>query len=226
MKLIIDDGNIENIKEIYEYFEVDGVTTNPSILAKQGKNPKNVLKEIREFIKDDELHIQVLSNKASDIEKEARIIVKEFGENTFIKIPSNKEGFKAMRNLVKEGINVTATAIYSPMQAFLAMKAGAKYVAPYVNRIDNLGYDGLYTVKKIQNIIDTNGFDTEILAASFKNSNQALSLIEYGIGALTCSADVIRKFVDDRNVDKAVDDFAKDFEKLNNIKKTMIDYLS
>ncbi|MDY3006658.1 fructose-6-phosphate aldolase [Anaerococcus sp. AGMB00486] len=226
MKLIIDDGNIENIKEIYEYFEVDGVTTNPSILAKQGKNPKNVLKEIREFIKDDELHIQVLSNKASDIEKEARIIVKEFGENTFIKIPSNKEGFKAMRNLVKEGINVTATAIYSPMQAFLAMKAGAKYVAPYVNRIDNLGYDGLYTVKKIQNIIDTNGFDTEILAASFKNSNQALSLIEYGIGALTCSADVIRKFVDDRNVDKAVDDFAKDFEKLDNIKKTMIDYLS
>lgn len=226
MKLIIDDGNIENIKEMYEYFAVDGVTTNPSILAKQGKNPKEVLKEIRDFIKNDELHIQALSKSAEDIEKEARLITKEYGENTFVKIPSNKEGFKAMKNLTKVGINVTATAIYSPMQAFLAMKAGAKYVAPYVNRIDNLGYDGLYTVKKIQNIIDTNGFPCEILAASFKNSNQALSLIEYGIGALTCSADVIRKFVDDRNVDKAVDDFAKDFEKLDNSKKTMIDYLS
>ena len=112
------------------------------------------------------------------------------------------------------------------MQAFLAMKAGARYVAPYVNRIDNLGYDGLYVVKKIQNIIDSNQFETEILAASFKNSNQALELIEYGIGSLTCGVEVINKFVDDRNVDRAVEDFSKDFEKIEYSKKTMIDYLN
>lgn len=226
MKLLIDDANIEKIKEIYQYYLVDGVTTNPSILSKQKQSPKNVLSEIRKIIGQDELHVQVLSKNSKDIIKEAKLIVKEFGENTFVKIPSNKEGFKAMKELEKENIKVTATAIYSPMQAFLAMKAGAKYVAPYVNRIDNLGYDGLYVVKKIQNIIDSNQFETEILAASFKNSNQALDLIEYGVGALTCGVDVINKFVDDRNVDRAVEDFSKDFEKIDPNKKTMIDYLN
>lgn len=225
MKLIIDDANIKNIKYLYEYFPVDGVTTNPSILARQNKNPKEVLKEIRQFIKDDELHIQVLEKEADGIIKEAKLIRKVYGDKTFIKIPSNKEGFKAMKELKKEEVNITATAIYSPMQAFISMKAGAKYVAPYVNRIDNLGYDGISIVKKIQKIIATNSFSCEILAASFKNSNQALELIEHGIGAITCSFEVIEKFVADKNVESAIDYFKKDFEKLDKNKKSMLDYL-
>lgn len=225
MKLLLDDANIKNIKQIYEYYKVDGITTNPTILSKQDENPIQVLKEIRNFIKDDELHIQVLSKDYDNIIKESNLIVKEYGKNTFVKIPANKEGLKAIKKIAKDGINTTATAIYSPVQAFLAMKAGAKYVAPYINRIDNLGYDGISVVKKIQNIIDVNNFDTKVLAASFKNSNQVLELIQCGIYGFTCSFDVINKFVNDRNVDGAIDDFSDDFSKLDSNKKTMIDYL-
>lgn len=189
------------------------------------KKPLEVLKKIRNFIKDDQLHIQVLSKDYDSIIKESNLIVKEYGNNTFVKIPANKGGLKAIKKIAKDGINVTATAIYSPMQAFLAMKAGAKYVAPYINRIDNLGYDGILVVKKIQNIIDANNFDTKILAASFKNSNQVLELIQCGIYGFTCSFDIMNKFVDDKNVDSAIDDFVNDFLKLDSNKKTMIDYL-
>ena len=101
MKLLIDDANIEKIKEIYQYYLVDGVTTNPSILSKQDQSPKNILGEIRKIIGQDELHVQVLSKNSKDIIKEAKLIVKEFGENTFVKIPSNKDGFKAMKELKK-----------------------------------------------------------------------------------------------------------------------------
>ncbi|MDO4661927.1 MAG: transaldolase family protein [Tissierellia bacterium] len=225
MKLLLDDANIKNIKEVYEYYKIDGVTTNPTILSKQGEKPLEVLKKIRNFIKDDQLHIQVLSKDYDSIIKESNLIVKEYGNNTFVKIPANKGGLKAIKKIAKDGINVTATAIYSPMQAFLAMKAGAKYVAPYINRIDNLGYDGILVVKKIQNIIDANNFDTKILAASFKNSNQVLELIQCGIYGFTCSFDIMNKFVDDKNVDSAIDDFVNDFLKLDSNKKTMIDYL-
>ena len=131
MKLIIDDAHIDKIKKIYEYYPVKGVTTNPSILKIVGKDPFTVLKEIREFIKDDELHVQVVSKNCSGMIKDAERIVKELGENTFVKVPSIPEGFKAMKVLHKQGINITATAIYTPLQAYLAGEAGASYVAPY-----------------------------------------------------------------------------------------------
>ena len=99
------------------------------------------------------------------------------------------------------------------MQAYLAAKAGASYVTPYVNRIDNMGYDGVSVTKKIQDILENNGYECKVLAASFKNSNQVLELCEYGVGAATCSPDVIDNFVKNVAIDKAVDDFVKDFEE-------------
>lgn len=226
MKLLIDDANIKNIKYLYEYFPVSGVTTNPSILSKNKKEPVEALIEIREFIGDDELHIQVLSDNAEAIVKESRFLKEKFGSNTFIKIPTNKEGLKAMSLLKNEETKITATAIYSPTQAFLASLAGADYLAPYVNRIDNLGYDGIETTIKIQNILDENNTDTKILAASFKNINQVLKLAEYGVATLTCSYDVFEKFIDDNNVNKAVDNFVNDFNKIDENKNSWIDYLS
>ena len=224
MKLIIDDANIEKIKEVYEYFPVDGVTTNPSILAKSGRSPYEVLKEIREFIgRDADLHVQVVSEKADDMVKEAMKIREVLGDNTYIKIPSVREGFKAMKVLKEKGVKITATAIYSPMQAFLAAKCGADYAAPYINRIDNLGYNGVETTKKIHEIFKNNGFATEVLAASFKNSNQVLELAHFGIGASTCSCDVIETFVKDKNVDIAIEAFIKDFESITGNNKTMLD---
>ncbi len=223
MKLLIDDANIEKIKKIWDLYPIDGVTTNPSILAKSGKNPYVVLKEIRAFIGDEaELHAQVLSLTAEEMIKEAHKMVEILGKNTYIKVPSIPEGFKAMKALKKEGFNITATAIYTPMQAYLAAKSGADYAAPYVNRIDNLGANGIETAKMIQDIFENNNFKTEILAASFKNSNQVQELCAYGVGASTVAPDVIEGLVKNACVDLAVNDFVKDFEGLCGKGKTML----
>lgn len=217
MKLLIDDANLDVIKDIVSLYPIDGVTTNPTILSKAGENPKERLVKIREVIGEDkDLHCQVVAESKEEMKDQARKLVSLLGENTYIKIPSNGEGFKAMEELYKEGIKVTATGIYTPLQGFLAAKAGAKYLAPYVNRIDNLGYDGLAVARKIQNILEANHFDTEILAASFKNSNQVLDLVERGVGALTLAPTVFNNLVNDRNVDFAIKTFEDDFAKILN----------
>ena len=223
MKFLVDSANVELIKEIYAFYPCDGVTTNPSILSKGTCQPFEALRNIRALIgADAELHAQVISEKAEDMVAEGHRIVSELGANTYVKIPTTVEGLKAMRALSSEGIGVTATTVYSPMQAYLAAKAGASYVAPYVNRIDNLGYDGIETTKRIQRILTQGGFSTQILAASFKNSQQVLALCEYGIGAATVSPDVIANLIKDANVSLALDAFQKDFASLCGDGKTML----
>lgn len=215
MKFIIDDANVAKIKEIVEFYPVDGVTTNPSILAKSGKNPYEVLSEIREIIgQEKELHVQVVSKKAEGMIEEAHVITRKLGKGTYVKIPSTVEGFKAMKTLSKEGMHITATAIYTPMQAFLAGKSGADYAAPYVNRIDNLGANGVETAKTIHDIFKNNGLKTEVLAASFKNSQQVLELCKHGIGAATIGCDVIDGLIKNASVTSAIDAFISDFEEL------------
>ena len=224
MKLIIDDAHIDQIRKIYEYYPVDGVTTNPTSLAKSGRQPYEVLREIREFIGDEaELHVQVTARAAEGMVEDAHKILKELGKNTFVKIPSVPEGFKAMMALHGEGVKLTATAIYTPMQAFLAAKAGADYAAPYINRIDNMGYNGIKVARDIHDIFRNNGFKTEVLAASFKNSQQLLELCEYGVGASTVSPEVIFNLVKNEAITSAIDDFIADFEGLVGEGKTMKD---
>ncbi|MBE7717957.1 fructose-6-phosphate aldolase [Lacrimispora indolis] len=224
MKFIIDDADIEKIRELYATFAVDGVTTNPTILAKSGKQPFEVLKEIRDFIGPEaELHVQVVAADAEGMLEEAHRIRKELGINTYVKVPTTKEGLKAMKALKKDGTNVTATAIYTQMQAYLAGKAGADYAAPYVNRIDNLGANGVKTAKDIHDIFKKNGLKTEVLAASFKNSQQVLELCQYGIGASTISPDVIEGLIKNDSVTMAVSAFVKDFEELCGTGRTMKD---
>lgn len=224
MKFIIDDANIEKIRELYRIYPVDGVTTNPSILAKNGRQPFETLREIREFIgREAELHVQVTTAEAEGMLEDAHRIQKELGNGTYIKVPVTREGLKAIKMLSAEGANITATAIYTQMQAFLAGKAGAHYAAPYVNRIDNLGADGVKTAKDIHDIFRKNGLKTEVLAASFKNSQQVLELCEYGIGAATISPDVIEGLIKNDSVAMAVAAFTKDFEGLCGAGKTMKD---
>lgn len=222
MKLIIDDAHIDKIKQLYEYFPVDGVTTNPSILAKAGRDPYEVLGEIRAFLgAEGELHVQVLSQTAEEMVAEAGRIRAALGENTFVKVPVTREGLKAIKLLAAAGCNVTATAIYTQMQAYLAAKAGAKYAAPYVNRIDNLGANGIQAAKDIHDIFRNNGLSTQVLAASFKNCQQVLELAEYGVGAATVSPDVMEAFLKLDAVNAAVDAFRRDFEGLCGEGKTM-----
>lgn len=222
MKLIVDFANLEQIKELYAYYPVEGVTTNPSILAKEKKNPYTVLKGIREFIgADAELHVQVIADKAEAMVEEAQRIRKELGENTYVKVPVTREGLKAMKILAAQGVLITATAIYTQMQAYLAAKAGAWYAAPYVNRIDNLGADGVKVAKEIHDIFKKNNLQTEVLAASFKNSQQLLELAKYGVGAATVAPDVIEGLIKLDAVHCAVAAFVKDFEGLCGAGKTM-----
>lgn len=217
MKLMIDDAHLDEIQRIYDLYPVDGVTTNPSILAKTGKDPRTVLKEIRAFIGEDQvLFAQAVALSAEGMVKDAHMIVDLIGEkNTVVKIPSIPEGFKAIRMLKKEGISTCGTVVYTPMQAYLAAKAGASYVAPYVNRIDNMGYDGIAVTKEIHDILTKNHMDDcMVLAASFKNSQQVMELCKYGVGAATAAPSVIDGFVKNAAIDGAVQDFINDFQKL------------
>ena len=215
MKLCIDIADVEAIKRIYDLYPCDGVSTNPSILAKSGRNPYEVLKEIREVIgQDGELFVQAVSNNAEQMVVEAKRIVAELGANTIVKIPCTPQGFKAMKMCKELGIRTLGTAIYTPMQGFLAAKAGACYVAPYVNRIDNMGYDGVQVSKDIHDMIQASGYDCSLLAASFKNSQQVLELAKYGVGAVTVAPDVIDAFVKNAAIDAAIDAFVSDFEGL------------
>lgn len=224
MKFIIDDADIAKIKEIYSVFPVDGVTTNPSILAKSQQNPFVVLRKIREFIgAGAELHVQVVATDVVGMLADARRIQKELGEQTFIKVPVTREGLKAIKALSKQGANITATAIYTAMQAYLAGKAGAHYTAPYVNRIDNLGADGVQAAKDMHDIFRKNNLKTEVLAASFKNSQQVLELCKYGIGAATIAPDVIEGLIKNDSVSMAVKAFTEEFEALCGAGKTMRD---
>ncbi len=183
------------------------------------------MQKIRQVIGEDELHVQVLEDMAEDIIKEAEFLNDKLGANTYVKIPVNPEGLKAIKYLSKEKFKITSTAIYSINQAYLAAEAGANYLAPYINRIDNLGYDGINIAKNIQKILNENKYETEILAASFKNSNQLIRLAEVGIGASTCSSDVIFKLIDDKNIESAINIFKNDFSKLDSSKKTWLDYI-
>lgn len=226
MKLLIDDARLDEIKKIYEFYPVAGVTTNPTLLSKIGGNPFDTLKKIREFIGEDaQLHVQAVSRRADSIVEEAWHITEILGANTFVKIPAVPEGFKAMKILLETSeIPFTATAIYTPMQAFIAGQCGANYAAPYVNRIDNMGFNGLTVAREIQQIFERNFMETEVIAASFKNSQQVLELCKCGISAATLSPEIFTALVKNSAINSAVEDFISDFESFAGNGKTMLDF--
>ncbi len=224
MKLCIDDANVENIRRVYDTYPVDGVSTNPTILSRTGRPPFEVLKEIRSVVGDGELFVQVISRKAEGMMEEARRIVGELGEKTLMKIPCTPEGFRGMQMLHEEGLRFIGTTVYTPMQGYLATKCGAEYVATYVNRIDNLGLDGVQVSKDIHDIIVRNGYTWGgLLAASFRNTQQVLDLAKYGVKAVTVAPDIIENFVKNPTVDAVLDAFDRDFSGLVGEGRTMAD---
>ena len=226
MKLFIDGADVREIRRLCGLYPIDGVTTNPSILAGVGGDPVSLLKKIRGVIGEERLlFAQAIPRDSEGMMRDARALVRLLGPNTIVKIPCVPEGFRAIRLLSGEGIRTCGTVVYTPLQAWLAAKAGAEYAAPYVNRIDSMGYDGERIVKEIQDILMRHGMRTEILAASFKNSQQVLSLCAYGIGAATCAPAVIDGFVKSRAIDGAVEDFILDFERVAGRGRTMADLI-
>ena len=217
MKLLIDDADLDAIRRLSAIYPIDGVTTNPSILAKRGRQPFEVLREIRAFLgAEAELHVQVVGRTPDAMLADVERIHQELGAQTYTKIPVDAAGLEAIKRLraAEPEAHITATAVYTPMQAFLAAKAGADYVAPYINRIDNLGADGIATAKIIEDMFRNNHFSCSILAASFKNAQQVQALAQYGVGAATVAPGVIEGFLKNAAVAAAIDDFTSDFERL------------
>ncbi len=224
MKLLIDSADVEKIKKISEYFIIDGVTTNPTLLSKAGRPPYEVISEIRDILgPEKEIHVQVISKMAEDMVSEAKHIAGKIGGNLLIKIPAVPEGFKAMKLLLESDIRITATAVFSPAQALFSANGRAAYVAPYVNRLDQMGYDGVELAETIQDLFDNNDYETEVLAASFHSTRQVMELATYGIGAATLSPEMYGQLASNITASDAVDKFVADFEKLTGPGKTMLE---
>lgn len=213
MEFIIDTVNLEEIKEMVEYMPIVGVTSNPSIVKQT--NPKdffNHMREIRKIIgKERSLHVQVISKDCDTIVKEAHRILKEIDDQVYIKVPVSFEGVKAIKILKAEGIKITATAVYDLMQAYVALAAGADYIAPYVNRIGNLGADPMELIAQLSERIAVDGYDCKIVAASFKGVQQIKDSFNYGAHAITAQTDILKTVFKNPNIDKAVDDFNSDW---------------
>lgn len=218
MQLILDTANLDKIEEYLSYLPVHGVTTNPSILKKEDEVQfSEHFKEIRKLIGEDRsLHIQVVSLDYEGILEDAYRILDLVDENVYIKIPVSKEGLKAIKTLKKENINVTATAIYSKIQALIAMDLGADFLAPYVNRMMNLDSDPYDLIRSLAMQIERTNSSTKLLGASFKNINQVVRATEVGSHFVTVGSDVIDTFTENANIEKAVHDFAGDWYSMFN----------
>jgi len=219
MIYLADTANIKELKELFYYFPLAGITTNPTILAAEKRRLSDVLPELIEIVGDKMLHVQMISNMAEDMVREAKAYKKKYnlGDNYFAKIPVSKEGFKAMPMLKDAGINVTATAIFTQQQALVAARAGADWVAPYVNRLDNISSHGIEVVKHIVENIERYKLNTKVLAASFKTVDQVHRVSMVGSHAATINYEIIELLRSHPMTDMSLDKFDKDAEGLYDI---------
>ena len=214
MEFFIDSADIEAIRELCAFLPIDGVTTNPTIITKSGKAPEQVFAELAEVLTEDQKIIaQVVSADYDGIIAEAqRIAAIRGGKNIVVKIPVTREGLRAIPAVKALGISVLATGIYSPDQAFWAAKAGADYLAPYVNRMCNYG-DGVGQVIELIETLRAYGMEAKVCAASFKNVDQVHQLLAAGVPSITVNPDTIRDMVDHPGTAIAMDEFTANWEK-------------
>ena len=224
MKYLIDTGNLEAIKHINEFYPIEGVTTNPTLVSKEKSDFWTLIKGIRAIIGDDKaLHVQTVQETAGKIVEEAKLIKETVGGKFFVKIPIGEEGLKATMMLKKLGIGVTMTAIFTPQQALIAANAGASFVAPYVNRLDNIIGDGVRVVEDIVTVFDNYGLDCQVLAASFKNAEQIHNCALCGCHTATISPDLFKIAISHPMTDAAIDGFTKDWKSVYG-DKTILDF--
>lgn len=220
MTYILDTADIEAIKHCNEYYPLSGVTTNPTIIAKEKTEFWPLLLKIREIIGPDKmLHVQTTEEKAEDIVAEAKLLKERIGGNFFIKIPIGEEGLKATMMLKKIGIPVTITAIFTPAQALLAAMAGASYVAPYANRLDNILADGCAVVAETVELLKIYNSDCKVLAASFKNAEQVHRCEMAGCHSVTVSDSILKILATHPMTDSAIEGFKKDWKRVYGNKK-------
>lgn len=213
MLYLLDTADVAAIRRSFDLYPIAGVTTNPTLIAREKTEFLALLREIRRIISVEAmLHVQALSNTAPKIVAEAEYLTENVGGNLYIKIPVIPEGIKAMKILKEKGIKTTATAIFTPQQALMAAVAGAEFVAPYVNRLDNICADGVSVVGDIVTLLEMYHLPAKVLAASFKSVEQVHKVSLAGGQAITAGPEILDALLKHPLTDASVAQFIQDWE--------------
>ena len=211
MKFFVDTADVDAIRELNDLGMVDGVTTNPSIIMKSGRDIKEVTKEICDMV-DGPVSAETIATDAEGMIAEGRELAK-IAENIAIKVPLTWAGLKACKTLTDEGRMVNVTLCFSANQALLAAKAGATFISPFIGRLDDINLDGMELIADIRDIYDNYGFETQILAASIRSANHMSEAAKIGADVATAPPGVIKKMAEHPLTDKGLDAFLSDWAK-------------
>jgi len=215
VKIFLDTANIEAIKKYNDMGILDGVTTNPTLLAKEKGDPIEIMREIVRIV-NGPVSLEVVSTDTEGMVEEARRLVK-FGSNVVVKIPMIADGLKAIRMLSMEGIKTNCTLIFSANQAILAAKAGATYVSPFIGRLDDAGHEGMQIIRDIVQIFRNYKFDTKVLVASVRHPLHVVEAAKIGADIVTMPPDVLEKMLKHPLTDKGLSTFLDDWEKVKKV---------
>jgi transaldolase len=217
MKIFIDTADLDEIREIASWGIIDGVTTNPTLIAKSGLSFKEVIDQIFDLV-DGPISLEAISEKAEDIVKESKNLVSNIPgkhrKNITIKIPMTPEGLKAVKALKKEKIQTNVTLIFSANQALLAAKAGATYVSPFIGRLDDIGQRGIQVIEEIMDIFNNYNIDTQVIVASIRHPIHVIEAARIGAHIATIPPDVIRKMTKHSLTDIGIERFLEDWKKV------------
>jgi transaldolase len=211
MKFFLDTANIKEIKQAHAMGMVDGVTTNPSLIAKEGRDFETVIKEICAIV-DGPISAEVIALDTEGMLKEARHLAR-IHDNIVVKIPMTIDGIKATKQLAAEGIKTNVTLVFSPLQALMAAKAGATFVSPFIGRLDDLAQEGMALVEQIMEIYSNYAFDTQVIVASVRNPLHVLDAALIGADIATIPFNVLSKFASHPLTDKGIKAFLDDWNK-------------
>jgi transaldolase len=212
MKFFLDTANVNEIRQALEMGLVDGVTTNPSLLAKEKRDPQDTIREVLSLVQGP-VNLEVLATDSQGMIAEARKLA-ALGSNVVVKIPMTEDGMKAVRTLAGEGIRTNVTLVFQPVQALIAAKAGAGYVSPFIGRLDDISTRGMNIIEDIIAIYTNYGFDTEIIVASVRNPMHVLEAALLGADIATIPFGVIKQLVNHPLTDLGIERFLKDYEGL------------
>ncbi len=212
MKIFLDTANLNEIRKYNDMGLLDGITTNPSLLAKEGGDPHEAMEEITQIIKGD-VSLEVVSTDYDGMMEEGKKL-RKYGDHVVVKCPMTGEGLRACKSLTEQGIPVNVTLVFSPNQALLAAKAGAKYVSPFIGRLDDIGHTRMDLIKEIKQIFANYNFKTQILVASVRHSQHVIDAAKTGADVVTLPPAVLGKMLGHALTDKGLKAFLADWEKL------------
>lgn len=213
MKFFLDTANVEEIKRINALGLVDGVTTNPTIISKEGRPFEEVIKEICSIV-DGPVSAEVIGLNADEMVKEARVLA-QWAPNVVVKIPMTEEGLKAVHILSQENIKTNVTLIFSVAQGLMAAKAGATFISPFLGRLDDIGIDGMDLIKRLKVVLDNYGLKSEIISASVRHLGHVEAAAEAGSHIATIPGSLFPKLWAHPLTDKGIDAFLKDWSSFN-----------